>query len=106
MLFTLVTNTPYNLKDLIDSNGYVVSNVSTDGTILVKISHKDTNAQTTKVYIEGCSVTKSNLVVINDLESDYITYGHSLEISIDASRLKSVSLLACCSDTDIHVSIF
>ncbi len=103
MKFTLTSNTPANLLDLITNAGYLVKNRPVDSNVIVRISHTITAG--TKVYYEWCGTELSPWVYVDSTESNFLDEWDSKEFSIEYLRLNSFWLLACCSDTDIYVTL-
>lgn len=113
MRFTLVANTVYTVKWLIESKWYFLDRLDVDWTCLIKINHLSNtvapwNLITSKVYIAWSGVKNGEQwynYVINDTESDFIDYDKSREWATAVKRLDSVRLSACCDDTEIKITI-
>jgi len=112
MKLTLTSWVPTNLKDLIETAGYHLGQVSIDDTVLVRIDYKHAptpTAPTDKIYIEWAGIYDwDNLdptYTINDTESAPIIYGEIFEFSTEAGRLKDIRILGCCNNVVFYLTI-
>lgn len=103
MQFTLLENDIKTIKELMDSVGYVSSNVSVDDDVLVKI--QTTTPLPGVLYVEWNGVKIGGSFIISNTESAPIPFGEIREFSIRYSRLNTVRLLACNDDMDILITL-